>query len=199
MEVEQFKAHDFNNQEELRRTALQIYRAFLKSNSDFEVNVDGSTRKPIRREIDRYNSGCFDIAKDHIQKLMEPCYLTFITSQVYDLMREDLVGKPIPYSSEVREVAINHLVNYLDRTMPVSDIPAPETDITRRNNLLRAMIHAFCQTRLHLDFYDTPEGKNISMTPKQMLPPKEEPKPTTTSGDLSGLIRDIATYKGPSK
>lgn len=200
LEAEQFQTHDFRSPEELRKTALQLYRAFIKCNSDFEVNIDGSTRRPIRLAIERCEHHCFDTAKEQIQRLMEPCYLHFIASPIYKQMKEDLEGKLVPYDLETKERAINVLISYLDRNMPVKGNEPPvqgkEAEVRRRNKLLRAMIHAFCQTRLHLDFYDTPEGENVSLTPGEMLPPKGSSETDSTKApaieeesDMTRLIR----------
>lgn len=200
LEAEQFQTHEFHSPEELKRTALQLYRAFIKCNSDFEVNIDGSTRRPIRLAIESSEHHCFDTAKEQIQRLMEPCYLHFIASPIYKQMKKDLEGKLVPYDMKTKERAINVLIEYLDRNMPMKKDEPPtygkEAEVRRRNKLLRAMIHAFCQTRLHLDFYDTPEGENISMTPEEMLPPKGNSEPEHSSapaiekeGDMSQLIK----------
>lgn len=200
LEAEQFQTHEFRGPGELKKTALQLYRAFIKCNSDFEVNIDGSTRRPIRLAIDRCEHHCFDTAKEQIQRLMEPCYLHFIASPIYRQMKKDLEGKLVPYDMETKEQAINVLIDYLDRNMPVRKDEPPargkEAEVQRRNNLLRAMIHAFCQTRLHLDFYDTPEGENVSMTPEEMLPPKGTSETDSNrtpaieeEGDMTRLIK----------
>jgi hypothetical protein len=191
MEVEQFQTHDFATQEELRKTALQLYRAFIKSNSDFEVNIDSATRKPIRLAIDAYDATCFDEAKDHIQRLMEPCYMNFITSDIYRKMAENLKDKAIPYDEPTRETAISVLVEYLDEHMPIdtnkkTGIPK---ETQRRSNLIRAMIHAFCQTRLHLDFYDTEGGENVKLTPEKVLPPQDSQLSQNQETDLTRLIQ----------
>lgn len=190
LEVEQFQTHDFANREEMRKTALQLYRAFVKSNSDFEVNIDSTTRKPIRQAIDRYDATCFDSAKVHIQRLMEPCYMSFITSEIYQRMLENLKGKSIPYDESTREAAITVLVDYLDKHMPVKskENGSLSAERQRRNNLIRAMIHAFCQTRLHLDFYDTEGGENVELTLEKVLPPQDSQSQNADT-DMSKLIQ----------
>jgi hypothetical protein len=191
LEVEQFQTHEFRTPEELRKTALQLYRAFIKSNSDFEVNIDAAIKKPIRMAINEFDPHCFDEAKEHIQRLMDPCYLRFLTSGIYAKMLKDLEGKCVPYGEDSREVAINVLVEYLDRHMPVPEkLEGLQSEVQRRDNLIRAMIHAFCQTRLHLDFYDTPSGENIKLTPEKVLPPPENASQQGGQDtDLSKLIK----------
>jgi hypothetical protein len=190
LEVEQFQTHDFASKDELRKTALQLYRAFIKSNSDFEVNIDSAIRKPVRQAIDKYDATCFDCAKDHIQRLMEPCYMTFITSTIYQKMLTNLKGKAVPYDELTRETAINVLVEYLDRNMPVTNEhkTSMSKETQRRSNLIRAMIHAFCQTRLHLDFYDTEGGETVELTPEKVLPPQDSQSQNQET-DMTRLIQ----------
>lgn len=206
LEVEQFQQHEFTTREELRKTGLQLYRAFIKCNSDFEVNIDASTRRPIRLAIDAFDPHCFDTAKDHIQRLLEPCYLQFISSDIYRRMCRDLEGKSLPYDGGTREVAISILVDYLDQNMPITFEQknsalkgGPVGEVQRRNNLLRAMIHAFCQTRLHLDFFDTPGGETVKMTPEQMLPLKGGTPEASSSSTNFGKTSDEQSNGKPPR
>lgn len=178
LEVELFQVHEFNSPEEQRKCAKYIYRAFIKSSCDMEVNLDAAVKKPIRAAIDRNDQHCFDEAKEHIQKLMEPCYLNFLSSSIFQKMQEHLQGKSLPYDEHTREVALAMVVEYLDTHMPVSKASIgtgkPAEDAGRRNMLIRELTHCFARSRLHLDFYDTPEGENLAVTPQDILPPPQE-------------------------
>lgn len=178
LEVELFQVHEFNSPEEQRKCAKYIYRAFVKSSCDMEVNLDATVKKPIRAAIDRNDQHCFDEAKEHIQKLMEPCYLNFLTSSIFQKMQDHLQGKSLPYDEHTREMALAVVVEYLDTHMPVNKELHGSSklaeDSKRRNMLIRELTHCFARSRLHLDFYDTPEGENLAVTPQDILPPVQD-------------------------
>lgn len=200
LEVEQFQLHEFSSNEEQRKSALAIYRAFIKSNSDMEVNLDASIKKPIRASIEKGHKHCFDEAREHIQKLMEPCYLNFINSDIYHRMISELKDKTLPYDEHTREVALAIVVEYLDKHMPARRGPDPREasahgvvpEADRRKRLLRQLTHSFSCSRLRLDFYDTEEGENLPVAPRDILPPTPEGR----SSQNESVEKDLTTVIG---
>lgn len=176
LEVESFQCHEFQDPRVQRTTAKDIYRAFIRSGCDLEVNLDGDVKKRIKPAIERNDQHCFDEAKEDIQKLMEPCYMNFLSSDVCKKMHEQLDDKSIPYDETTRETALAHVVEYLDRNLPFVphlelDPSDPRSETNRRNLLIRKLTHYFAQLRMHLDFYDTEEGLDYKVTPRDILPP----------------------------
>jgi len=95
MEVEQFESMEFNSKRCMKEIAMELYNTFIKDDSEFEVNIDTKTRKPILEEIEAGSQKCFSAAKEHIVKLMEPVFQKFKNSTVYEKMRKEIGKKMI--------------------------------------------------------------------------------------------------------
>lgn len=156
LEVDQFQGHEFADNDEMQGAAIEIFRAFLQRNSEFEVNVDGNIKRTVKREIRQCKEKCFMAAKDHVQSLMEPCFIAFLNSPVWNVMEKDLKGQVVPYLPEVRERALSVLIGFLDERMPLRQPPGVKITRAqlRRNKIIREIIHTFARTRMNLDFKD---------------------------------------------
>ena len=90
LEVVQFEEFDFTTKEQLKRTAKHLYRTFIKEESDFEINIEGDMKDPIRQAIEACDQGCFELTKGHVYELLQPCYIQFTLSKSFLQMQEDL-------------------------------------------------------------------------------------------------------------
>lgn len=140
----------FQSERCMKEIAMELYRTFIENNSEFEVNIDTKTRKPILEQIQAGNQKCFVNAKEHIVKLMEPVYQNFQNSPVWNQMKREL-GNANIYSREARNCGVRIILKNLDKTLPD---PKRGRLGQRRHDMIKSMLHAFCETRLGIDFID---------------------------------------------
>lgn len=159
----------FGSPDELRQAAQQIYDAYIKEGSDFEVNIDHRTRLPIQNAIDNADQLCFREAKNHLFRLMEPIFLKFKTSELFAQMRKE-IGDTSFYSKEARNNALRIILKNLDKTLPPEDIGDNDPfDYGQRSlDLTRALTHVFVKNKLRLEFLDrAPKLENGKKEPKK--------------------------------
>lgn len=153
MEVEQFEEHDFDNVKAMKKTAMELYNAFVKSGADFEVNLEAKIRDTILPNIEAGDQNCFKEAREHVVHLLLPCFSNFTLGTVYERMCKEIGENTTLYSKEQRNCAINIILEYVDKE-PASFIVAEDKAAKRRRLMLREMVHSFCRTRLKCDFKD---------------------------------------------
>lgn len=148
----------------MKTTAQQIYDMFIADGSDLEINIDQKIRVPIQEAISRYDQQCFTEAKEDMFKLMEPIFLKFKTSDVFDQMKADLGLNCIVYSKSARNAAVKMLLKNLDKTLPQE---GTNPIVQQRHDLIRCIMHEFCRKRLKIDFYDSVKPKTESEGPQK--------------------------------
>lgn len=188
LEVLQFEEYEFTSNEHLRRTAKSLYRSFIREEGDFEINIDGSIREPIKKSIENNDQTCFSNAKEHVRRLLMNNFIQFKLGTAYKRMWEDLEEQITPYDNKVRFKAVKLLLEYLDKSLPeeirtMAALGLDSSQGKRRSYLIRQMIHTFCRSRLRLDFYDMEEGKNLPALSR----PKSETASLTSDSMLKGF------------
>lgn len=153
LEVEQFEEHDFETVKAMKKTALELYNAFVKSGADFEVNLEAKIRDSILPKIEAGDQNCFTEARDHIVHLLLPCFSNFTLSSGFEKMIKDLGENNTLYDKKQRNAAVKSLLEHLDKA-PASLIVAEDKAAKRRSLLLKEMVHSFCRSRLRCDFKD---------------------------------------------
>jgi hypothetical protein len=160
LEVEQFEEHEFKTVKAMKKTALELYNAFVKAGADFEVNLEAKVRDSILPLIESGDQNCFAGAREHVVHLLLPCFSNFTLGPVYDKMCAELGNNSTIYDKTQRNAAIKTLLRHVDQE-PVSSIVADDKGERRRRLLLNEMVHSFCRTRLRCDFHDQEtEGKD---------------------------------------
>lgn len=157
LEVEQFEEHDFKTVQAMRKTAMELYNAFVKAGADFEVNLEARIRDAILPKIESGDQSCFVEARDHIVHLLVPCFTNFTLGKHFDNMTKELGENTTIYTKEQRNRVLKVLLEHIDRE-PVSTIVSEDKNAKRRGLLLREMVHSFCRTRLRCDFKDKDAG-----------------------------------------
>lgn len=158
LEVEQFENTEFDSPKVMKAIAQDLYDTFIKTDSEFEINIDQKARAPILAAIEAEDQKCFASAKEHIVKLMETVFLKFKNSPIYEKMKKEL-GNTCIYDKQAKNQAVKILLQNLDKTLPSETSDAPTGIAQERNDMIRAMLHAFCETRLGIDFIDRMTGK----------------------------------------
>ena len=158
LEIEQFEEYRFNDVKAMKRTAMHLYDAFVKDGADFELNLPGEVRSATRRRIEEEDQFCFSNVREHAIALLEPCIETFMMSPEW-MELKTVIEKTIPinscmYSKELRNDAVNKLVDCLEELEAQKSLLATDRAAQRRVRLLREMLHDFCKTRLRCDFHD---------------------------------------------
>lgn len=160
LEVEQFEEYKFKEGKALKRTAMHLFDAFIKDGADFELNLPGELRMPIKDRIEVSDQFCFADIRDHAITLLEPCMESFFMSPEWSDLKSE-VEKGLPqgvhgcmYPKEMRNDAVNKLVDYLEELEAQKTLLAGDKGAQRRMLLLREMLHDFCKTRLRCDFHD---------------------------------------------
>jgi len=64
------------------------------------------------------------------------------------------VGNTSIYDKAARNSGVRILLKNLDKTLPSTNNSMSEPMAQQRNDMIRAMLHAFCETRLGIDFID---------------------------------------------
>lgn len=160
LEVEQFEEYKFKDRKALKRTATHLVDAFIKDGADFELNLPGEVRMPIKERIEAMDQFCFADARDHAITLLEPCMENFFMSPEWSDLKAEVI-KLLPqglhgcmYPKELRNDAVNKLVDHLEELEAQKGLLAADKSAQRRMLLLREMLHDFCKTRLRCDFHD---------------------------------------------
>lgn len=153
LEVEQFEEHDFETVKAMRKTALELYNAFVKAGADFEVNLEAKIRDSILPKIEAGDQNCFMEAREHIVHLLLPCFSNFTLGQGFERMVKELGENSTIYEKSQRNAAVKELLEKIDKE-PESSIVAEDKAAKRRRLLLKEMVHSFCRTRLRCDFKD---------------------------------------------
>jgi hypothetical protein len=161
LEVEQFEEHEFQTVKVMRKTAMELYNAFVKAGADFEVNLEAKIRDSILPKIENGDQNCFAEAREHVVHLLIPCFSNFTLGPIYDQMVKDLGENTTLYGKEQRNRAIKALLEYIDKD-PSSVILADDKSARRRRLLLRELVHSFCRTRLRCDFKDKEAARDES-------------------------------------
>lgn len=152
LEVEQFEEHHFATVKTMRKTAMELYNAFIKPGSDFEINLEARVRDAILPRIEGGDQGCFSEAREQVVHLLIPCYSNFTRGPVYTRMVGDVGEKTTLYSKEERDKAVNVILEFVDKDL--NQVVIEDKGARRREVLLREMVHSFCRTRLRCDFKD---------------------------------------------
>ena len=173
--MESFENHKFKNQDDLRRTARQLYHCFIREKSDFEVNLEAKVTKPIKKAIENGDQQCFSEAKQAIFHLLQPKYQDFRLSPTYRQMKEELGLTKTVYTKQDREAGVNILLKHLDKSLPteVDGLKHSDSAIAAeraRARLMRSLIHSFCRTRVGCDFWDKEDQQNLDdIKPAEMM------------------------------
>lgn len=160
--------------EDQRRTAINIYKYFIRENSDFEVNLEAKVAKPIKKAIEEDRHDCFSVAKEAAVHILEPMFLEFVTSPLWKEMIADIGLNNCVYSKEARDKAVLQLIKYFDKSLPSEESGVRSSDRAiaaerGRARLIRNLAHAFCKTRLKCDFYDKENQENLPKINRDIL------------------------------
>jgi hypothetical protein len=174
MEAEDFSKHEFEKVEDQRRTAINIYKYFIKENADFEVNLEAKVARPIKKAIEEDRKDCFDAAKESAVHILEPMFLEFVSSPLWKQMVADIGENNYVYSKEARDKAVHQLIMYFDKSLPSEEAGIRSHDRAiaaerGRARLIRNLAHAFCKTRLRCDFYDKENQENLPKISRDIL------------------------------
>jgi hypothetical protein len=158
LEIDQFDHTEFDTIDQMKEVAFELYNVFIKDDSELEINIDEKARKPILDAIEAGDRNCFAAAKTHIIKLMEPIYFKFKNSPTFERMKRDLSGSSQLvatthlYSRQYQFKAVTLLLEYLDLNFPKNQSISELAQF--RHDVIRSLLHAFCITRLGIDFVD---------------------------------------------
>ena len=194
IEVEQFEKYDFSMDDEKQfQAALRIYDAFLEFGSDLEINADVGIREQVLDGMDEQDQYCFEVARNHILRSMQLCFVNFSSSDLYQQMKVNLQGKRTPYDETTKKEAMKVLIEYLDDSYEhcrQQDIMGYE----RHYKLISSLIHTFCQVRLDLDFVDIMENEQEQNNGAGSIIPIVG-RDALSDADFSRLIRKNPTER----
>lgn len=168
LEVDLFEHTRWQSEDMMKDIATQLYDTFLRTDSEFEVNVPQKVTAPIMSLINSGHQNAFSAAREHIFKLLDSVFVKFKNGELYERMKKEL-GYTNVYDKRARNYGVKILLQNLDKNVPKSgqleqgdpetfinmgNAPPPTTMAQERNDMIRAMLHAFCEMRLGIDFVD---------------------------------------------
>lgn len=157
LEVQRFQLTRYDgDRNSIIEAATQIEQAFIRKECIFEVNLKDDTKNSVIQKLKTGTKRCFDDAVEEILHLLEESYGGFERSPIYKEMQENLSSKKVPYKEEEVTMAIDLLVNFMNRNKTKSTTNATN-ESEKREILIRKMIHAFSSSRLGIDFMDQEE------------------------------------------
>ncbi|KAI9277522.1 hypothetical protein BC943DRAFT_332716 [Umbelopsis sp. AD052] len=194
VEVEQYESFSYSSKAQQLATAQHIYETYLSRHSHFEVNLDDKVIRTVTSAIQEEKlNGCFVSAKRAVFALLDGSFHRFMNGPTWDAMVATCGELTTHYSTEARNIAVNLLLQYLERqhnllyTNP--HVTVPNTS-RRRHELLKSMIHEFSRQLLDVQF---------SYHQRDIATPHDNLKLRATSpmsdGDNSGSDGD--KYKRP--
>ena len=154
LEVDLYEHTKFQARQMQIDIGVELYDTFLRADSEFEVNIPQKIKAPVLEMINSGNHGAFSEAKEHIQKLMEPVFTKFKNGPIFTRMKQEL-GYTSVYNKQARNYAVRILLQNLDKTLPKANGAGAGLSLAQeRNDMIRAMLHAFCEMKLGIDFID---------------------------------------------
>lgn len=154
LEVDLYEHTKFQDPQMMIDIGIELYDTFLRADSEFEVNIPQKIKAPVSDQIRAGDHGAFTDAKEHIQKLMEPVFTKFKNGTIFTRMKQEL-GYTSVYNKQARNYAVRILLQNLDKTLPKTNNSIPGISLAQeRNDMIRAMLHAFCEMKLGIDFID---------------------------------------------
>lgn len=139
--------------------------------------------KPIKKAIEAGDQQCFSEAKQAIYHLLEPAYVQFTLSPIYQQMVDELGLTTTIYLKDKRDLGVSCLLKHLDKSLPseVAGVRSSDQAIAAertRARLIRNLIHSFCRTRLGCDFWDQQDQKNLdAIKPAEIMARARDAKP----------------------
>lgn len=155
LEVDLYEHTRFQSRQMMIDIGIELYDTFLRTDSEFEVNIPQKIKAPVLDALKAGHHDAFAGAKEHILKLMEPVFQKFKNSPIFERMRREL-GYTSVYNKQARNYAVRMLLQNLDKTLPKNkSAQNVNTNLAQeRNDMIRAMLHAFCEMKLGIDFID---------------------------------------------
>lgn len=128
--------------------------------------MEATVTKPIKKAIEAGDQQCFSEAKVAIYHLLEPAYVQFTLSPIFQQMVQELGLNTTIYLKDTRDHGVSVLLKHLDKSLPseVAGVKSSDQAIAAertRARLIRNLIHSFCRTRLGCDFWDQQDQKNL--------------------------------------